>query len=133
MFLSLLAAAVAGGPQPAAAAGTSSGGIRIAGPRHAAAPRTAPARPKFDAPAGPTTDRAERSKRAAGPLVIATVAGLVLIVLALSIWTIHWGQRLRRGARRPRGAGTGESADPWVVSGQRLQSPDATDEQEERP
>jgi hypothetical protein len=78
-----------------------------------------------------TNEREQRSRQAVGPLVAATAAGLLLVLLALSVWTIHWGRRLRRRSGRARPARLPAAIDPWVASGQRFRQDDDTDEQGE--
>ncbi len=98
------------------------GVLPVAGPWLPAggqSPTTQPDEAASEDPRGPSDPR-DRSRRAAGPLVAATAAGLLLVMLALTIWTVHWGQRLRRRARPRRRGAEAAAVDPWIASGQRL-------------
>ena len=93
----------------------------------------------------PTTTQADETplpewpgltRRAAIPLWIITAAGLTMIAVAMSVWIIHWGRRLRHKFRPepdPASSDPTKNADPWVVAGQRLRPGDKPGRRQEGP
>lgn len=85
-----------------------------------------------DAASQPTDAERKRKARrdAAWPLVVVTAIGIGAVGLALAIWIIHWGNRLRRQSRPRRDQQ--DDSDPWKAAGERLNvDPDQQQENEQ--
>jgi len=74
-----------------------------------------------------------RSREAAGPLVAVVAIGLLAVMVALMVWVLHWGRRLRQigVSRSSNGPHAEHDIDPWAEAGRRLKEPDQSDSWEQ--